>query len=98
MAEALAHGIEVIPTGAALGAEIRGLDVRAVDRETFEAIRTVWHRHLVVVLEDAVPIGLEDPAHLSDPRVVHRPAVDVDDPLDVADTGLGFGRDALDAS
>ena len=52
MAEGLAHGIEVIPTGAALGAEIRGLDVRAVDRETFEAIRTVWHRHLVVVFRD----------------------------------------------
>ncbi|MCH7710876.1 MAG: TauD/TfdA family dioxygenase, partial [Proteobacteria bacterium] len=52
MAAALDHGIEVIPTGAALGAEIRGLDLRAVDRQTFEAIRTAWHRHLVVVFRD----------------------------------------------
>lgn len=52
MAEALAHGIEVIPTDGALGAEIRGLDLRAIDRETFEAIRTAWHRHLVVVFRD----------------------------------------------
>ena len=52
MAETLGHGIEVISTGAALGAEIRGLDLGDVDRETFEAIRTVWHRHLVVVFRD----------------------------------------------
>ena len=52
MTEALAHGIEVIPTDGALGAEIRGLDLRDIDRQTFEAIRTVWHRHLVVVFRD----------------------------------------------
>ncbi len=52
MAETIGHGIEVIPTDAALGAEIGGLDLRAVDRETFEAIRTVWHRHLVIVFRD----------------------------------------------
>jgi taurine dioxygenase len=52
MAEAPPHGIEVIPMGAALGAEIRGLDLRAIESQTVEAIRTAWHRHLVVVFRD----------------------------------------------
>jgi taurine dioxygenase len=52
MAQAPAHGIEVIPTGAALGAEIGGLDLRAIESQTFEAIKAAWHRHLVIVFRD----------------------------------------------
>lgn len=41
--------IAVIPTGAALGADIAGVDLsKPVDVEIFKAIETAWHRHLVL--------------------------------------------------
>ena len=41
----------MIPSGAALGAEIRGVDVAAgVDARTLDAVRAAWARHLVIVL------------------------------------------------
>jgi taurine dioxygenase len=41
--------IDVKPTGAALGAEIRGVDLsKALDQQTFDAIVEAFHRHEVV--------------------------------------------------
>jgi taurine dioxygenase len=41
--------LTVIPTGAALGAEVRGVDLsREVDQATFEAIMAAFHEHEVV--------------------------------------------------
>ncbi|MGA2289727.1 TauD/TfdA dioxygenase family protein [Bradyrhizobium sp.] len=42
--------IEVISTGAALGAELRGLDLRAIDVSQFKAIERAWHDHQVVLV------------------------------------------------
>ena len=41
--------IEVIPTGAALGAEVRGVDLRAIDDGDFAAIHRAWIGHLVLL-------------------------------------------------
>ncbi|MEO0960892.1 MAG: TauD/TfdA family dioxygenase [Pseudomonadota bacterium] len=40
---------EVVPTGAAVGAEIRGLDVRTLDDATFLALRQEWLTHKVLL-------------------------------------------------
>jgi taurine dioxygenase len=40
--------IEIVPTGAALGAEIRGVNLtEPVDDETFEAIERAYNDHAV---------------------------------------------------
>jgi alpha-ketoglutarate-dependent taurine dioxygenase len=44
-----ASGIEVAPTGAALGAEIRGVDLAALDDHIFGLIHQAWLDHLVVL-------------------------------------------------
>lgn len=42
--------IEVIPTGAALGAEMRGLDLREpLSPETFDAVQQAWYDHTVLL-------------------------------------------------
>ncbi len=41
--------IEVLPTGAALGAEIRGIDLSAVDDTDFAAIHRAWLDNLVLL-------------------------------------------------
>lgn len=42
--------IEVIPTGAALGAEVRGIDLTApLPPETFDAIQQAWYDHTVLL-------------------------------------------------
>jgi taurine dioxygenase len=41
--------IEVVPTGAALGAELRGIDLRAVDAASFAAIHRAWLDHGVLL-------------------------------------------------
>ena len=43
---------DVIPTGAALGAEIRGIDLRAVDDVAFAAIHRSWLDHQVLLIRD----------------------------------------------
>jgi taurine dioxygenase len=45
-------GFEVIPTGAALGAEIVGLDLRDVDADAFETLRETWVEHEVLLFRD----------------------------------------------
>lgn len=44
--------IEVIPSGAALGAEIRGVDLRKVTDESFREIEQAWYDHLVLLIRD----------------------------------------------
>ena len=44
--------IEVVPTGAALGAEIRGVDLRSIDDGAFAAIYQAWLDHAVVLFRD----------------------------------------------
>jgi len=45
--------IEVIPTGAALGAEIRGVDLaRPIDDKTFAAIERAYNDHAVIFFRD----------------------------------------------
>ena len=39
---------EVIPSGAALDAEIVGVDLRDVDKETLERLRKTWVEHEVL--------------------------------------------------
>ena len=45
----LRSAIEVIPASAALGAEIRGVDLRAIDAAAFAAIHQAWLDHAVVL-------------------------------------------------
>ncbi|HUK08923.1 MAG TPA: TauD/TfdA family dioxygenase [Stellaceae bacterium] len=42
-------GIEIIPTGAALGAELRGVDLGKLDEPTFKRIHQAWLDHLVLL-------------------------------------------------
>jgi taurine dioxygenase len=42
--------IEVIPTGAALGAEVRGVDLKSLDDAEFDALERAWHDHQVVLV------------------------------------------------
>jgi taurine dioxygenase len=47
---AIRHAIEIAKRSPALGAEIRGLDLRdELDDETFESIRQAWLEHLVLL-------------------------------------------------
>jgi len=45
--------IDIIPSGAALGAEVRGLDLaHPLDAATRDAVRAAWHEHLVLLFRD----------------------------------------------
>ena len=45
--------VEIIPTGAALGAEIRGVDLaRPIDDETFAEIDNAYNEHGVIFFRD----------------------------------------------
>ncbi len=46
---AIRDRIEVLPSGAALGAELRGIDLREADNSAFAAIHHAWLDHLVVL-------------------------------------------------
>jgi taurine dioxygenase len=47
-----AQALTVIPTGAALGAEISGVDLRTLDDDGFAAIHRAWLDHLVLLFRD----------------------------------------------
>lgn len=49
MGAPLRNRIEVVPTGAALGAELKGLDLAAIGDEEFAAIHRAWLDHLVLL-------------------------------------------------
>jgi len=42
--------IDVISTGAALGAEVRGVDLRDLDASQFAALERAWHDHQVILV------------------------------------------------
>jgi taurine dioxygenase len=45
-----ASGPTIVPSGAALGAEVRGVDLRALDEQAFAAIRRAWLDHQVLLV------------------------------------------------
>jgi taurine dioxygenase len=53
----LRTAVDVIPTGAALGAEVRGVDLRALDDAAFTAIHRAWLDHQVLLIRNQ---GLSD--------------------------------------
>ncbi len=44
--------LDINPSEAALGAEVRGVDLGKIDDETFAAIHRAWLDHLVLVFPD----------------------------------------------
>lgn len=49
---ASAKAVETIPTGAGVGAEVKGVDLRALDDATFEQIKQAWADHSVLLFRD----------------------------------------------
>jgi taurine dioxygenase len=49
---AAAGMIEVIPTGRALGAEVRRVDLKDLDEAAFARLMQAWHQHSVVLIRD----------------------------------------------
>jgi taurine dioxygenase len=50
----ITYRIQVVPTGAALAAEVRGVDLRRIDDSAFAAIHRAWLDHLVVLFRGQV--------------------------------------------
>src|SRR5215831_17919533 len=48
-ARVAAHELAVIPTGAALGASVTGVDLRNLSEATFARIMRAWHEHAVLL-------------------------------------------------
>src|SRR5947209_12431764 len=44
--------MDVIPSGAALGAQVRGIDVNALDAAAFERVMAAWHEHSVLLFRN----------------------------------------------
>ena len=44
-----AAAVEVVPTGAAVGAEVRAVDLRQMDEVLFSAIHAAWLAHSVLL-------------------------------------------------
>jgi taurine dioxygenase len=42
--------IDIVPTGAALGAEVRGIDLKSLGERQFAALKRAWHQHEVILL------------------------------------------------
>jgi alpha-ketoglutarate-dependent taurine dioxygenase len=51
-------GFEAIPTGASLGAQIAGVDLRDIDEPTFARVLDAWHRHCALLFRNQ---SLSDP-------------------------------------
>jgi taurine dioxygenase len=49
---ASADALQVIPTGRALGAEVRGVDLRDVEDAAFACLVDAWHEHSVLLIRD----------------------------------------------
>jgi taurine dioxygenase len=47
-----AGALQVIPTGAALGATVSGVDLRDIDEAAFARIMQAWHDHAVLLFRD----------------------------------------------
>ncbi len=50
--QTIASGINIIPSGRALGAQIEGVDLRALDDRQFAAIHRAWLDHLVLLFRN----------------------------------------------
>ena len=48
--DAAVGSIDIVPTGAALGAEVRGIDLTSLDDRQFAALRRAWHQHQVILV------------------------------------------------
>jgi taurine dioxygenase len=48
-ATAMTNRLQVVPTGAALAGEVRGVDLRGIDDSAFAAIHRAWLDHLVLL-------------------------------------------------
>jgi taurine dioxygenase len=48
--DAAVGSLDIIPTGAALGAEVRGVDLTSLDDRQFAALKDAWHQHQVILL------------------------------------------------
>jgi taurine dioxygenase len=44
--------INLVPTGAALGAEVRGVDLKSLDELQFAALERAWHQHQVLLVRN----------------------------------------------
>jgi len=68
--------ITVTPRHPALGAEIRGIDMRRpMDPETFKAVHDAWMKHLVVVFPDQPITDQQHVAftrHFGEPEIFHQ--------------------------
>ena len=68
--------ITVTPRHPALGAEIRGVDMRGpLDAETLQAVREAWMKHLVLVFPDQRITDQEHVAftrHFGEPEIFHQ--------------------------
>jgi alpha-ketoglutarate-dependent taurine dioxygenase len=42
--------IDLVPTGAGLGAEVRGIDLKSLGELQFDAIERAWHQHQVILV------------------------------------------------
>ena len=49
---AVRTAVDLMPSGAALGAEIRGVDLRTIDAAAFAAIDRGWLDHQVLLVRD----------------------------------------------
>src|SRR5215207_3401051 len=48
---AQAAALDVVPTGAALGAEVRNIDLRSADDALFAAVDAAWPAHSVLLFQ-----------------------------------------------
>ena len=48
--DAAVGSIDVIPTGAALGAMVPGVDLTSLDDRQFAALKRAWHQHQVILV------------------------------------------------
>ena len=48
--EAAQDAINIVPTGAALGAEVGGIDLKSLDEARFGAFKRAWHQHEVLLV------------------------------------------------
>jgi taurine dioxygenase len=54
--------VNVVPTGAALGADISGVDIRTMDDAAFAVIKQAWLDHLVLRVRGQ---AVDDPTHMA---------------------------------
>ncbi|HVZ08918.1 TauD/TfdA dioxygenase family protein [Rhodopila sp.] len=76
MATSVTERLEVRPLHPALGAEVRGIDMRRpLDQATFDALHEIWMRHLVLVFPEQHVSDAEHVAftrHFGDPEIFHQ--------------------------